>query len=146
MSFPDAELERRPLVGAIMPRTADSEILYAREVIDVSDVERLADLLDTRFRIPGLGWRFGLDSIVGLIPGVGDGVTALLSLYIMGRAHQLGASPWLLARMGGNVAIDALLGAVPLVGDLFDLAHKSNAKNVRLLLQDLDRRGVRTPQ
>ena len=126
-----------------MARTAEPEILYAREVIDVSDIERLADWLDTRFRIPGLGWRFGLDSIIGLVPGVGDGVTALLSLYIMGRAHQLGASPWLLARMGGNVVIDAILGAVPIFGDLFDLAHKSNTKNVRLLLRDLERRGLR---
>lgn len=126
-----------------MARTATSEILQAREIVDVSDLERLADWLDTRFRIPGVGWRFGLDSIIGLVPGVGDGVTALLSLYIIGRAHQLGGSPWLLARMGWNVAVDTLLGAIPIVGDLFDLAHKANAKNLRLLLRDLERRGVR---
>lgn len=123
---------------------ANPEILQAREIVDASDIEQLADWLDTRFRIPGLGWRFGLDSIIGLVPGIGDAATALLSLYIMGRARQLGASPWLLTRMGWNVAIDALLGAVPIVGDLFDLAHKSNVKNIRLLLRDLDRRGVRT--
>lgn len=126
-----------------MGRAADPEVLHAREIVDVSDIEQLADWLDTRFRIPGLGWRFGLDSLIGLVPGIGDGVTALLSLYIMGRAHRLGASPWLLTRMGWNVAVDALLGAIPLVGDLFDLAHKANSKNMRLLLRDLDRRGLR---
>lgn len=126
-----------------MARAADPEILHAREVVDVSDIEQLADWLDTRFRIPGLGWRFGLDSIIGLIPGVGDGLTALLSLYIIGRARELGASPWLMARMGWNVLVDAVLGAIPLVGDLFDLAHKANAKNVRLLMADIERRGLR---
>jgi hypothetical protein len=126
-----------------MARTATPAVLHAREIVDISDLERLADWLDTRFRIPGLGWRFGLDSVIGLIPGVGDGLTALLSLYIIGRAHQLGGSRWLLARMGWNVAIDTLLGAIPIVGDLFDLAHKANTKNLRLLLRDLERRGVR---
>jgi len=115
----------------------------AREIVDVSDIEQLANWLDTRFRIPGLGWRFGLDSVVGLVPGVGDGLTALLSLYIIGRAHQLGASKWLLARMGWNVLVDSALGAIPLVGDLFDLANKSNTRNIRLLLRDLERRGLR---
>lgn len=125
-----------------MSHTTSPEVLYARERVEISDVERLAEWLDTRFRIPGLGWRFGLDSVIGLVPGIGDGVTALLSLYIIGRAHQLGCSRWLLARMGWNVAVDTLLGAIPIVGDLFDLAHKANAKNVRLLLRDLERRGV----
>lgn len=117
--------------------------MRAREIVDVSDIEQLANWLDTRFRIPGLGWRFGLDSVVGLVPGVGDGLTALLSLYIIGRAHQLGASKWLLARMGWNVLVDSALGAIPLVGDLFDLANKSNTRNIRLLLRDLERRGLR---
>jgi hypothetical protein len=128
-----------------MPDTAtrDPEVLHAREVIDASDIEKLATWLDSRFRIPGLGWRFGFDSIIGLIPGIGDGVTALLSLYIIGRAHQLGASPWLMARMGWNVLLDSVLGSIPLVGDLFDLGFKSNTKNVRLLLQHVEKRNAR---
>lgn len=126
-----------------MGRNETPLVLQAREVVDVADIEKLADWLDTRFRIPGLGWRFGLDSVIGLVPGVGDGVTALLGLYILGRAHQLGASKWLLARMGWNVLVDSLLGAIPLVGDLFDLANKSNTRNIRLLLRDLERRGLR---
>lgn len=122
--------------------TRPPTVLHAREVTDASDIETLADWLDTRFRIPGLGWRFGFDSLIGLIPGIGDGVTALLSLYIIGRAHQLGASPWLMLRMGRNVLLDTLLGAVPLVGDLFDLGFKSNVKNVRLLLRHVEKQNT----
>lgn len=126
-----------------MGRNETPQVLEAQKLIDVSDIEKLADWLDTRFRIPGLGWRFGFDSIIGLVPGVGDTATALLSCYIIARAHQLGASKWLMARMGWNVLVDSLLGAVPLVGDLFDLANKSNTRNIRLLLRDLERRGLR---
>jgi hypothetical protein len=87
------------------------EPLRAREIADISDIRKLADWLDTRFVIPGTNLRFGLDSVIGLVPGVGDGVTALMSLYIMHRARELGAPPLLLARMGGNVVLDTLLGA-----------------------------------
>ena len=123
--------------------TRDPEVLHSREVVDASDIEKLATWLDSRFRIPGLGWRFGFDTIIGLVPGVGDGVTALLSLYIIGRAHQLGASPLLMARMGWNVLLDSVLGSIPLVGDLFDLGFKSNTKNVRLLLSHVEKRNAR---
>ncbi len=123
--------------------SSEPRILHAREILDTADIEKLAAWLDTRWRIPGLGWRFGLDSVLGLVPGVGDTITGALGLYIVARAHQLGASKWLLTRMGWNVLVDTVLGAIPLVGDLFDLAHKSNAKNIQLLLRDLERRGAR---
>ncbi|HET9232266.1 MAG TPA: DUF4112 domain-containing protein [Vitreimonas sp.] len=126
-----------------MGRNESPQILEAREVVDTADIERLADLLDSRWRIPGLGWRFGLDSLIGLVPGVGDTITGALGLYIIARAHQLGASKGLMARMGWNVLVDSVLGAIPLVGDLVDLANKSNRRNIRLLLRDLERRGVR---
>ena len=126
-----------------MGRNESPQILEAREVVDTADIERLADLLDSRWRIPGLGWRFGLDSLIGLVPGVGDTITGALGLYIIARAHQLGASKGLMARMGWNALVDSVLGAIPLVGDLVDLANKSNRRNIRLLLRDLERRGVR---
>lgn len=128
-----------------MPDTGPSppEILRARQVVDISDIEALAHWLDTRWRIPGLGWRFGLDSVVGLAPGVGDAITGALGLYIIARAHQTGASKWLLARMGWNVLFDTAIGAIPLAGDLLDLVNKSNTRNIRLLLRDLERRGLR---
>jgi len=115
--------------------------LQAREIADVSDLHQLADWLDTRFVIPGTTIRFGLDSLLGLIPGIGDGISALIGLHIMNRARDLGAPPLLLARMGGNIALDAVLGAIPLVGDIFDVAFKSNRKNVNLLLRHLEKQG-----
>jgi len=123
----------RPLEGEIIPP--------GRHTLrhETADIEKLAEWLDTKFAIPGLGWRFGMDSIIGLVPGIGDAITGGLGIYIMGRAHQLGAPKLLLARMGWNVFFDMLLGAIPIVGDLFDLANKSNARNVRLLMRHLER-------
>lgn len=106
-------------------------------------LERIAALMDERFRIPGTGFRVGLDGLLGLIPGVGDAATALVSLYLLHQAHRLGARGPLLARMVGNVAVDALLGSVPVVGDLFDFGFKANRRNVELLRRHLQR--VRPP-
>ena len=104
---------------------------------------RLARLLDSSWTVPGTQWRFGLDAILGLIPGIGDAAGAVLATYIVWQAKELGVSRWTLARMTANVAIDALIGAVPAVGDLFDAAFKANIRNVELLEKDLARRGVR---
>jgi hypothetical protein len=100
----------------------------------------LARLLDTRIGIPGTPLRLGADSILGLVPGVGDTVTALVSLYILAEAHRMGASRSTLARMVWNVVLDTGLGSVPLLGDVFDMLWKSNVRNIRLLEADLERR------
>jgi len=113
-------------------------ILHAREIADTRDIEQLAQWLDTRWVLPGTNWRFGLDTIIGLVPGVGDGITAVMGAYIIVRARELGAPSHLQARMVGNLLIDSLIGAVPLVGDIFDFAYRSNAKNVRLLMRHLE--------
>lgn len=97
------------------------------------DLEVLADWLDSRFRIPGTGIRFGLDSVLGLVPGVGDAATTVPAAYMLYRAHRMGVPKTVLARMGWNVAIDLVVGAIPLVGDLFDLGFKANRRNVDLL-------------
>ncbi len=94
--------------------------------------------MDTKFRIPGLGWRFGLDAIVGLLPGVGDFATAAVSLYVLIVASGYGVPRITLARMALNIAIDYLVGSLPLVGDLFDVWWKANLRNVRLLQRALD--------
>lgn len=101
----------------------------------------IARLLDARFGIPGTGLRFGVDSLLGLLPGVGDAATALVSLYILAEARRMGVGMPTLIRMGWNVALDLGLGAVPLLGDIFDLFWKSNLKNIALLEADLARRG-----
>jgi hypothetical protein len=93
----------------------------------------LTHLLDQAFRVPGTRWRFGLDAIVGLVPGAGDIAGALVGLYGVWVARQLGAPASLLARMLGNLATDAVAGAVPLIGDLFDFAYKPHVRNVVLI-------------
>ena len=94
---------------------------------------RLARLLDDVVRIPLINRRIGLDGIVGLVPGLGDGATALLSLYIVVEAGRLGVPPAKLVRMLGNVALDAALGAVPVLGDVFDIVWKANLRNVEII-------------
>jgi hypothetical protein len=104
----------------------------------VERLRRLAYLLDDRFSIPGTRYRIGLDGLVGLVPGIGDAVTTVLALYIVLEARRLGVPLTMLGRMGINVGVDAVLGAVPLVGDLFDVAWKANRRNLALLLNHLD--------
>jgi Domain of unknown function (DUF4112) len=96
-------------------------------------LERLGWLMDDLFRIPVLGWRFGLDAIIGLVPALGDTTTSLVSLYILASAVRYRVPKITLLRMGVNIAIDYLLGSVPVVGDLFDAYWKSNKMNVELL-------------
>jgi hypothetical protein len=101
--------------------------------IDDEPLELVASLLDDAFAIPGTNWRFGLDAIVGLVPGIGDLITSAFSFLIVFSAWQRGLPRITIARMIGNIAIDTLVGAMPIVGDLFDAAWKSNRKNVELL-------------
>lgn len=96
-------------------------------------IERLSWLMDDLIRIPGLGWRFGLDALVGLIPGFGDTASSLASFYILASAVRYGVPKVTILRMGMNVGIDYVVGSLPLVGDLFDAWWKSNHMNVELL-------------
>jgi hypothetical protein len=97
------------------------------------NLDRLSHLLDGLFRIPGTGWRFGLDALVGLIPGVGDVATSLASFYILAAGVRYRVPKVTLLRMGVNIGIDFLVGAVPVVGDVFDFAWKSNEMNMELI-------------
>ena len=96
-------------------------------------VRLLSRLLDEQFRIPGTTQRIGLDGLLGLIPGVGDAVGALLSTYILYEAIRLGAPKIVLLRMVANIGIDTVVGAIPVAGDIFDIAWKANKKNAALL-------------
>ena len=97
----------------------------------------LAKLLDNAFVIPGLNRRVGLDSVIGLVPGVGDAISAALASYIIWEARQLGLPRWKIARMIGNVAVDTALGAIPLAGDVFDIFFKANERNMRIIHEHL---------
>lgn len=108
------------------PASPEAERIAAR-------VHALAHLLDASFEIPGIGFRFGLDPILGLIPGLGDIAGTALGAYLLYEAQRLGAPRRLMARMAANLAADLLVGAVPLAGDLFDAAFRANLRNARLL-------------
>ena len=109
----------------------------------VARIDALATLLDTAFVVPGTGIRFGLDALIGLVPGIGDAITTLLSLYIVHEARALGAPRLLIGRMLANVALDGLVGVVPIAGDVFDVAWRANRRNIALLRAHLNRRDHR---
>lgn len=125
------------ITGPVRPptaRTYSTENVLTPEVVDprIADVEAVARWFDYAFRLPG-GFRFGLSGIIGFIPGIGDVIDALISLYIVGRAIQLRIPRVAVARMVMNVAIEGLLGTLPFVGDLFLIGWKANRRNYRLL-------------
>ena len=100
-------------------------------------VSKFAYWLDAGIRIPGTNLRFGLDPILGLIPGGGDAAGAVLAGWILVEAVRMGAARATVLRIAGNVALDAGLGAVPIIGDIFDFAWKANLRNVALLERHL---------
>ena len=125
---------------------ARGEDVQSRTAADIEHLDRLARLLDSSVQVPFTRFRVGADSIVGLIPGVGDVAAGLVSSYILYHGWQLGASKRAMARMIGNVGLDLVVGAVPLLGDLFDATYKANLKNIRILKKDLSKLRNVTPR
>lgn len=107
---------------------------------ELARLESLADWLDTRFRIPGTSIRFGLDGLIGLVPGLGDLAMLAPAFYLIARAAGLGAPLHVLARMLINTSLDLVIGAIPVVGDIFDVAFKANRRNTALLAAFLERK------
>lgn len=110
-----------------------SEVQRTRE-----RMEKLGWLLDDSVPLPGTRFRFGLDSIIGLVPGIGDVIGVVLGAGILYQSVRVGAPRPLIVRMLGNSATDAIGGLVPMIGDLFDFAFKSNRRNAKLLMDYLD--------
>jgi hypothetical protein len=106
-------------------------------------LDALASLLDSALVLPGTNIRFGVDALIGLVPGIGDAISTVLSLYIVREARELGAPRRLVARMLANVALDSVVGAVPLLGDAFDVMWRANRRNLALLRNHLDREARR---
>ncbi len=113
-----------------LPLEQNTQLQPAR--IDKS-IERLGWLMDDLFRVPVLGWRFGLDALIGLVPGLGDTTTSLVSFYILAAAVRYRVPKITLLRMGLNIGLDYVIGSLPIVGDFADAWWKSNQKNVELL-------------
>jgi hypothetical protein len=93
----------------------------------------LSQLLDSAWSVPGTSYRIGLDGIIGLIPGIGDPLGTMLSSYLIFEAARMGAPTHILLRMVGNVAVESIVGVIPILGDIFDLAWKANVRNLALL-------------
>lgn len=110
----------------------------------VTRLDTLATLMDAAFVIPGTNTRMGLAGIIGLVPGIGDLIGGAISSYIVWEARQLGVPRWLIARMMLNVMIETGVGAVPILGDMFDIMFKANLKNLALLKRYLERQGITT--
>jgi Domain of unknown function (DUF4112) len=102
-------------------------------------LEAVEGVLERIFVIPGINRPVGLDSLLGLVPVVGDVITASMGAWLVWEGRNLGMSKFQLARMAGNVGIDTALGAIPLVGDLFDFAFRSNTRNLRMIKRYLDK-------
>lgn len=107
--------------------------LQRKEIEIEKGLDDLSRYLDGLFRIPGTGWRFGLDALIGLIPNVGDTLTFLPSMYILFSGVRYGVPKITLLRMALNIAIDYLVGMIPFIGDAFDLVWRSNKKNMELI-------------
>ena len=119
----------------LVPELIDKRATVPYGPVDLEHLKLLARLMDSAFEIPGLRLRFGLDAILGLLPGIGDLAASFVSLYILQEAQRRGVSRVTLTRMSFNILIDWLVGSVPLLGDAFDVVWKSNLKNVELLIQ-----------
>jgi len=119
------EVDKPPRFGSLRRQRSAVEV--------EKGLDDLAYYLDDLFRIPGVGWRFGLDAVVGLVPGVGDTLTSLASFYILLAGVRYGVPKITLLRMALNIGIDYLLGSVPIIGDALDFFWKSNDMNMNLI-------------
>ncbi len=106
----------------------------------LSRLDALSRLFDVAFIIPGTNVRFGIEAVLRLVPGIGDAAASMLSCWLLYEAHRLGVPPRIFARMLFNVAIEGIVGTVPIAGDAFDVAFRANRRNVRLLRDWFDGR------
>jgi hypothetical protein len=120
--------------------------MFAAMAVDTRDpakirqrIETLEMLLERSFVLPGVRMPIGLDAIVGLVPVIGDFITAAMGAYIVWEARNLGLPKWQLWRMSGNILFDTALGAVPVVGDAADFLFRSNSRNLKIIKRHLDK-------
>ena len=116
----------------------DSNAELMKRARTLARLQRIARLMDTAWGIPFTRWRFGLDSVLGLVPGAGDAVNFGVALYTLYLARKLGAPGSLQLKMLANSGIDFGLGSIPIAGDIFDLFFKSNMRNIKLLTDYLE--------
>ncbi len=110
---------------------------------DLLEIRRLAELLDSRWRIPLTNWRIGVDGLAGLVPVAGDTLGMAISAYVVYKASRFGVPKSLLVRMAANVGVDWAVGSIPVLGSVFDIAFKANRRNLNLLTKHLEKRYTR---
>ncbi|MET0605133.1 MAG: DUF4112 domain-containing protein [Beijerinckiaceae bacterium] len=120
--------------------SASARETRAREERALARLMLIARVMDAAVTIPGVNLRVGVDAALGLVPAVGDMIAGAIASWIVFEARRLGAPPLLIARMVANVVVDTVVGAVPFLGDAFDVGFKANLRNVALLRRHLDRR------
>ena len=130
---------RAAFVGSHFADAQPYDAASRRAALDRIDM--LATLFDTAFILPGTNVRFGVESLMRLIPGIGDAVASVLSFYLLYEARRLGVPRLLFVRMVGNVMLEGVVGAVPLAGDAFDVFFRANRRNVALLRRHFARVG-----
>jgi hypothetical protein len=137
LAFPSFALDKGGMTmhGTSKPAPGGTEGAVAR-------MEALARLMDGAFVLPGTNIRLGLDAIVGLVPVAGDVISGIISSYLIWEARQLGAPKWLIGRMMANTLLDTTIGAIPVVGDAFDILFRANMKNMALLRRHMEKRGL----
>ena len=129
-------MNRRP----VPPRIIDMQLPTGKDAASVrARVTAMEKLLERSLVVPGVNLPIGLDVLVGLVPILGEIITTAMAVYIIWEARNLGMSRWQQARMGANVLFDTAIGAIPLVGDVADLAFRSNTKNLRIILKHIDK-------
>ncbi len=136
MNGPDNS-ERLRRMTASLPIGSDPLAIRQR-------IEALERMLEGLIEVPLLGRKVGLDAILGVIPGVGDVITASMGLYLVWEARNLGMPRWQIWRMLGNVGVDTVVGAVPIAGDVFDFLYRSNTRNLKIIRKHLDRHHPQT--
>lgn len=130
------EIQKRSVFGMSKPE---------RKQVEVEEsLETLSTYLDGLFKVPGTGWKFGLDSLIGLIPNVGDVATSLVSFYILVAGVRYGVPKITLLRMAFNIGLDYVVGSIPFIGDAFDFVWKANKQNMDLIRERGTGRGAGT--
>ena len=112
---------------------------------NLKSVERLERILDNSIALPG-GYKIGVDGLIGLIPGIGDLFTGGISMFLVYKAVQLNIPKFTIAKMVLNIAVDTTLGSIPLVGDIFDFAWKSNTKNAKIIRKHIENENTQTKE
>jgi|ERR1051325_6323190 hypothetical protein len=131
-----------PTITIESPRQRSSYQSAASKRAGLDRIDMLSKVFDTAFILPGTNIRFGIEAVMRLMPGIGDAAASALSCYLLYEAHRLEVPSRVFARLVANVAIEGVVGAIPVLGDLFDVGFRANRRNVAILREHFQREGL----